>query len=128
MKKTVDCFIVWNDRKKSSGEVVYKGKKIGVLSGVFCTPKSNEFFIWNAFCSNHSVDGTEVTLVETSYRTGSDEGALSVVAFHVLSQCLLVTQVIVGSRDHRLFIENHLSKFSEVPRKNEDIPDPKTDR
>lgn len=111
MKRTVDCFVVWEDRKKSTGVVVYKGNKIGVLQGVFCTPKSNDYFIWNAYCTWHSVEGHESTTVETAYRTGADECALSVVAFHVLSQCLVVTQVVEGSRDHKLFVKDYLSKF-----------------
>lgn len=128
MKKTVDCFIVWEDRKKSTGVVVYKGNKIGVLQGVFCTPKSKEYFVWSAYCTWHSVEGQESTTVETAYRTGADECALSVVAFHVLSQCLIVTQVVEGSHDHKLFIRNYLSKFAESTQQNGDSQPQKTDK
>jgi hypothetical protein len=128
MKRTVDCFIVWDDRKKSNGVVVYKGNKIGVIQGVFSTPKGKEFFIWNAYCTWHSVPDQESTTVETAYRTGADECALSVVAFHVLSQCLVVTQVIDGTYDHKQFVKNYLSKFPVATEQNEGNPSPETDR
>jgi hypothetical protein len=127
MKKTVDCFIVWPNKKKASGVVWYKGKEIGVLQGVFSTPKTGEYFVWNAFCTQHSVQENESTPVETSYRSGADECALSVVAFHVLSQCLLVTQVIEGTHDHKLFTKNYLSKFVQVTEQSGGNPSPETD-
>lgn len=61
-------------------------------------------------------------MVETAYRTGIHEGAMSVVAFHVLSSCLVVTQVVEGSHDHKLFTQNYLSKFAESTQQNADNP------
>lgn len=123
MKKAIDCYVVWEDKKKSTGIVVYKGNKIGVLQGVFSTPKRGDFFIWNAYCTWHSVVGQESTTVEVSYRTGVDEGAMAVVAFHVLSSCLVVTQVVEGSHDHKLFTQNYLSKFAGSVQQNESTQD-----
>lgn len=122
MKKIVDCYIVWDDRRKANGVVWYKGQKIGVLQGIFATPKKGDYFIWNGYCTWHSVPDQESTTVEVAYRTGVDECALAVVAFHVLSQCLIVTQVIDGTHNHKLFIENYLSKFAGLVQQNENTP------
>lgn len=126
MKKTVDCFIVWSDKKKSEGIVWYKGQKIGVLQGVWNTPKSGEFFVWNAYCTSHAVESKDASIVETAYRTGSDEGAMSIVGFHVLSQVLLVTQVVEGSFDHKKFIRYYLPKFSQEGEQIESTQNPET--
>lgn len=126
MKKTVDCFIVWDNKKKSQGVIWYKGQRIGVLQGVFNTPKTGEFFVWNAYCSYHAIEGQESSIIETSYRTGADEGAMSVVGFHVLSQVLLVTQVIDGSFDHKKFVKYYLSKFAPTIEQTDDNQNPET--
>ena len=100
MQRTVPLFVIWDDKMKSSADVIYKGKIIGTIQGNYQRKPKTEYLLFNAFyTATSAVDGA-AELIQVATKETLDQCCFSILGYHVLKPCLLITDCVFRDRDY----------------------------